>query len=151
MTGSSWPFEAMRCVLELRGAASEFPRLAKFAEEFACLCGLADCERSRLLIMLEELFTNAVHYGYRDGAGHGRIEIALAAKPGRLEIEFCDDGIPFDPLARELPDIGPPGGDSGIGGQGLRIVRSLAHEAHYRREHGRNRLALVRRLSVCDR
>jgi serine/threonine-protein kinase RsbW len=140
----------MRRSLGLRGVASEFPRLIEFVEEFACRCGLADCERSRLLIMLEELFTNTVHYSYRGGSAHGRIEIALAAEPGRLEIDFCDDGAPFDPLACELPEIDQLGG-SATGGHGLRIVRSLAHEAHYRRECGRNRLALVRRLTGCGK
>jgi serine/threonine-protein kinase RsbW len=83
-----------------------------------------------------------VHYGRP-----GRIEIALAARPGRLEIEFCDDGIPFDPLARELSDSDRDGTTREIGGDGLRIVRAYSNEARYHRDGGRNRLALVRRLS----
>jgi serine/threonine-protein kinase RsbW len=139
----------MKDVLGVRAAASEFSRLIAFAEEFAGRCRLAEAEKSRLLIILEELFTNTVDYGYPGGGGHGRIEVALAAKPGRLEIDFCDDAIPFDPLAQELREIDPIAGLRRIGGEGLRIVRSLVHEVRYSRQGGRNRLALVRRLTGC--
>jgi serine/threonine-protein kinase RsbW len=136
----------MKRTLGLAATESEFPRLIRFAEEFAGHCGLADCEKARLLITLEELFTNAVHYGH-PGGRLGRIEIALAARPGHLEIEFCDDGIPFDPLARELSDRDRDGNTRKIGGDGLRIVRAYSDEARYQRDGGRNRLTLVRRLS----
>lgn len=148
MMGSSSPFEAMKHVLRLRAAASEFPRLIEFAEEFAYRCDLSEGEKSRLLIILEELFTNAVDYGYPGDGAPGQIEIALAAKPGRLEIDYCDDAIPFDPLACELPEIDRSTGVGRIGGEGLRIVRSLVHEARYSRQGGCNRLALARRLTA---
>lgn len=148
MMGSSSPFEAMKHVLGLRASVSEFPLLIEFAEEFAYRCDLSEGEKSRLLIILEELFTNAVDYGYPGDGAPGQIEIALAAKPGRLEIDYCDDAIPFDPLACELPEIDRSTGVGRIGGEGLRIVRSLVHEARYSRQGGCNRLALARRLTA---
>jgi len=107
---------------------------------------LPDDERSRILIILEELFTNAIRYGYPEGASNGHIEITMAVKPGRIEIAFCDDGAAFDRLARELTTNQSPSGEQPEGGQGLQIIRSLAHRARYRRDSGRNRLALVRKL-----
>ncbi len=138
----------MKHVLGLRAAASEFPRLTEFAEQFASRCDLPEGEKSRLLIILEELFTNTVDYGYPGGAAPGHIEIGLAAKPGRLEVEYCDDAIPFDPLTCELPEIDRSTGVGRIGGEGLRIVRSLVHEARYSRHRGCNRLTLARRLAA---
>ncbi len=35
-------------------------------------------------------------------------EIALGAKPGRIEIDFSDGGIPFDPLAQDAPGFDQP-------------------------------------------
>lgn len=148
MTGSSSPFETMKHVLGLRAAASEFRRLVEFAEEFACCCELCESEKSRLLIILEELFTNTVDHGYPRGGAPGRIEIALAATPGRLEIDYCDDAIAFDPLACELPEVDHSTGLGRIGGEGLRIIRSLVHEARYSRQAGCNRLTLARRLTA---
>lgn len=138
----------MRAVVRLAGASSEFIRLVSFAEKFAGRCGLADSERARLLIILEELFTNAVHHGGRpDGVPAEQIEVALATSPGRIEIDFIDNAPPFDPLAQAEPEFGPSLAERSVGGLGLHIVRSLVDEARYRRKAGRNCLTLVRNLS----
>jgi serine/threonine-protein kinase RsbW len=137
----------MRSVLRLSGVEAELRRLLEFAEKFAGRCGLPDNERARLLIVLEELFTNTVRYGYADDASDGRIEVALALKAGQIEIDFTDDAQPFDPLAQGAPEFGPPLGERTVGGLGLHIVRSLVDAACYRRDCGRNRLSLVRKLT----
>ncbi len=54
----------MRASIVLRSEAAELIQLEAFAEEFARDCGLADDERARLLVILEELFTNVVAHGY---------------------------------------------------------------------------------------
>ena len=136
----------MKHVLGLRAVEGEFARLVEFAEEFACRCALPDAERSRLLIILEELFTNTIHYGYPEGAADGWIEVVLACKPERIEIDFSDDGIPFDPLAQDSLEFDRPDDERGPGGLGLTIIRKLVHQARYRRKGDRNCLALVRRL-----
>jgi anti-sigma regulatory factor (Ser/Thr protein kinase) len=139
---------AVRETVVLRGNKHEFPRLIDFAEAFARRCGLPDGERARLLIILEELFTNAVQYGYAAGPPCGRIEIGLAVTPGRIEIDFSDDGRPFDPLAHRDETFDLPPAERAAGGLGLEIVRALVDEAHYCHDGGRNRLALVRRFAT---
>jgi serine/threonine-protein kinase RsbW len=141
----------MKQVLRLRGVDGEFWRMVAFAEDFARRCGLPDCERSRVMIILEELFTNAVRHGFRDRDAGGSIEIALAAAPGRIEIGFCDNGAAFDPLSHKLPETHGRPSEAEPGGQGLRLVRGLAHEAGYRREGGCNRLRLVRNFVPAGR
>ncbi len=135
----------MKSWLGLRSDGAELERLIGFAKEFADRHDLLEGERARLLIILEELFTNAVNYGYPDG-GAGRIDVALAAKEGRIEIDFCDDGKPFDPLSHPLPDLDRPPADRPIGGLGLPLLRSLVDEGRYRRDRGRNHLALTRNI-----
>jgi anti-sigma regulatory factor (Ser/Thr protein kinase) len=121
--------------------------LTDFAEAFARRCGLPDDERVRLLIILEELFTNAVQYGYSADVPCGRIEIGLAVASGRIEIDFSDDGRPFDPLAHRDENADLPPAERAAGGLGLEIVRALVGEARYCRDGGRNRLALVRHFA----
>lgn len=149
MTGSTSPSETMKRVLELHASAAALPRLIAFAETFAAGCGLPASEKSRLLLILEELFTNAVRYGYPPGARPGRIAVALTAGPGRIEIDFTDDGAPFDPLAQPAPRLDRPPRERPPGGLGLHILRALADEAGYRRARGRNHLLLVRYLPRC--
>ena len=139
----------MKASLGLRGDGAELGRLLGFAEEFARRQSLPEAERSRLLIILEELFTNTVKYGYPEGAAAaGRIEVGLAVTRGRLEIHFSDNGRPFDPLSHAPSGLDRPSAERPLGGLGLQLLRSLVDEARYRRERGRNCLALVRNLGA---
>jgi serine/threonine-protein kinase RsbW len=136
----------MRASIALRSEAAELIRLEAFAEAFARDCDLADDERSRLLVILEELFTNVVAHGYGVRFAMGNIGVALGWKPGQLTIDFVDDGPPFDPLAHSAPDLDAPAEQRPIGGLGIAIVRALVDRARYWREGHCNHLHLIRRL-----
>jgi anti-sigma regulatory factor (Ser/Thr protein kinase) len=136
----------MRASIALRSEASELIRLEAFAEAFARDCGLDD-ERARLLVILEELFTNVVAHGCGARLAEGRVAVTLGWRRGRLTIHFVDDGPPFDPLAHSEPDLDAPAEQRPIGGLGIAIVRGLVDRARYRREGHRNHLHLVRRLA----
>ena len=82
----------MRASIALRSEATELVRLQAFAEAFARDCGFADDERARLLVILEELFTNVVAHGY----GAASVAVALGWRRGWLTIDFVDDGLPPD-------------------------------------------------------
>ena len=137
-----------RASITLRAEHAELIRLQVFAEGFAQQCGLPDDERSRLLIILDELFTNAVTHGHGPHSAGGTIAVSLGWRAGRLRISFVDDGQPFDPLAFRGPVLVGAAAARGIGGLGIHIVRSLVHQARYRREGGRNHLHLMRRIGV---
>ncbi len=99
---------------------------------------LADAVR----LVLEELLTNTIRYGYDDAAEH-RIEVVLGLGP---PVTLCieDDGHAFDPVA-SMPSVDPAGSveDRPIGGLGLHLVRSQTASLRYRRSEGRNRLEIV--------
>jgi serine/threonine-protein kinase RsbW len=134
--------------LNLRNDNADLGRLSEFAGDFAVRHKLADEDSARLQIILDELFTNVVKYGYAGaaGAGHpeGQIEVALSLEADRLIIEFADDGAAFDPLTSPPPDLDVPVEERTIGGVGIAIVRALVDEAEYRRDGNRNRLILGR-------
>ena len=133
----------MRASITLRGEAAELVRLEAFAEAFARDCALADDERSRLLVILEELFTNVVEHAY-EGVS---VAVTLGWKHGRLTIDFVDDGPPFDPLAHSAPDLDAPAEQRPMGGLGIAIVRAFVDRARYCRKGDRNHLHLVRRIA----
>jgi serine/threonine-protein kinase RsbW len=130
--------------LELPNEAAALPCLIDFVEDFARRHHLPQIERSRVLLVLEELLTNVVKYGRGEDAVAKTIGVGLAVKDGELTIEFSDDGPPFDPLIAASPDLDRPLADRPIGGIGLNIVRSLVDHARYRREGDRNHLVLRR-------
>ena len=137
----------MRASITLHNEQGESIRLGDFAGGFARESGLPDDERRRLLIILKELFANAVAYGYAPGATGG-ITVTLQRERCRLVIDFVDDGQPFDPLAVPEPDLDAPDEERAIGGLGIHIVRSLVDEARYSWGDGRNHLRLMRRIGT---
>jgi serine/threonine-protein kinase RsbW len=141
----------MRASITLRDENAELTRLQAFADEFARECSLPDDERLRLLVILEELFANAVTHGYGPRSGGGSITVALGWRSGHLRITFVDDAPPFDPLAFGAPDLDAAAEERSIGGLGIHIVRSLVDQARYRREGGRNHLHLVRHIAPVAR
>ena len=106
--------------------------------------GIDADEASRILILLEELLTNLMKYGYPDRAEPGQAEIVLAFNGSRLEIEFIDDGCAFDPFAGPPPNLDEPLEARQVGGLGLHLLRSLTDEAHYERRNNTNVIRLSR-------
>ena len=107
----------MRASIALCSVTAELNRLLAFAEAFARDCGFADDERARLLIILEELFTNVVAHGNAQS-----VAASLGLSGGRLTIDFVDDGPPFDPLTHPGLDLDALGEERPIGGLGIAIV-----------------------------
>ena len=132
----------MRALTTLRSERTELDRLQAFAGAFARDCGFADDERARLLVILEELFTNVVSHGNAQC-----VAAALGWSRGRLTIDLIDDGPPFDPLAHPRPNLDAPTEERPIGGLGIAIVRALVDKARYRRQGSRNHLRLSRRIA----
>jgi serine/threonine-protein kinase RsbW len=136
----------MRTRLSLHNDSADFAHLTEFATEFSREHQLPDEERARLLIILDELFTNVVNYGYESATEKGHIDVALSLRSGRLIIEFVDDGRPFDPLTSAAPDLNLPTDERPLGGVGIAIVRALVDEIGYRWDGNRNRLTLGRNV-----
>jgi anti-sigma regulatory factor (Ser/Thr protein kinase) len=145
--GVDLPELGVTAQLNLRSDPSEFRRLVSFAEGFGCSRNLPSGERARLLIILEELFTNVIKHSYDNVTRSGRIEVALAFDGERIEIEFSDDGRPFDPLSASLSNLDLPAAQREIGGLGLQILRSLTDDAKYTRRGDRNYLTLIRNIT----
>jgi len=122
-----------------------------FVTAFVREHAMAPDEASRILILLEELITNLVKYGYPDRPECGRAEIVLALDGRRLEIEFSDDGREFDPLATPPPDLEAPLDSRIPGGLGLHILRSLTDDARYERRNGNNVVRLSRTIAPPNR
>ena len=98
----------------------------------------------RANLILEELGLNIINYGYDDGVHE--IEIVLNSEPDQLCIEITDDGKAFDPT-EDAPDpsLTAPLEERPIGGVGVHLVRTMVDEFRYKREDGKNHVALVTR------
>lgn len=92
-------------------------------------------------LSLDEILTNQINYGFRDGAAH-EILIELRVDGDCVRLEIRDDGVPFDPLSVAAPNLEAGIEERQLGGLGMHFVRTLVDEASYRRDGGWNVLAL---------
>jgi anti-sigma regulatory factor (Ser/Thr protein kinase) len=125
-----------------RGRLPDFPEVRVWAEAFAAAVGADRPATLRLVLVLEELFTNTVVHGYSAGT-EGPIWITLAYGPGVIEVTYEDAGPPFNPFAtRQAPRVDPRPSGELAGGLGLALVRGLSTASGYARVGERNRVML---------
>ncbi|POF33802.1 ATP-binding protein [Roseibium marinum] len=127
----------------VRNDIAELPAVYAALEAFAGTVGLTDAVRRTLLLVVEELFSNTVSYGYPDG-GKDEIEVSAALGPDHVELTLADRALPFDSSA---PPAGPAEVDDldamGIGGLGLFLVHQFADTVVTERTGGVNRTRVL--------
>lgn len=107
--------------------------------------GCSTKARTQLRIAVEELYVNVTLYAYPDEDGWA--EIRGSVEDGIVTFTLIDAGRPFDPLAKEDPDIMLSGEERGIGGLGIFMVKNTMDEMAYEYRDGCNRLTLRKRLN----
>ena len=135
----------MKDVLTLPNDLDMAAQLIEFASNFATRYRLPKGELERLLVILDELFSNIVRHGY-PAKTHGVIVLCLSRTDDQLEIRIEDDGCAFNPLSVTAPDPDLSPDRRPMGGLGIHMVRSLVDGAQYSRLAASNRLILTRHL-----
>ncbi len=92
-------------------------------------------------VAVEELFVNIAHYAYGDKTGDAVIRTD-SSEPGSITVTFMDSGKPYDPLAKEDPDITLDADDRPIGGLGIFMVKKSMDEMVYNYSDGKNILKI---------
>jgi sigma-B regulation protein RsbU (phosphoserine phosphatase) len=114
-------------------------KFAAFAEEN----DLPDAVKQSMSIVLDEMLNNVISYAYR-GEKEKEIEVVFELSGKRLVVTIKDSGVPFNPFARETPDISESIEEREIGGLGIHMVRSLMDEYSYHRQINKNVVTLVK-------
>ena len=88
-------------------------------------------------LCVEELFLNAVQHGRASV-----VTVALNAAADGLRVDFRDDGVAFNPIVMPAKRIEQRCDDFEIGGYGTGLLPRFTRRISYRREGGRNLVAL---------
>jgi serine/threonine-protein kinase RsbW len=96
-----------------------------------------------LNLVLEELITNIIFYGFTDKDEH-LIEINICFEDHKIFLTVEDDGIAFNPLLKEDADISLPAEERAIGGLGIHFVRKLMDTIRYERKNEKNILTMMK-------
>lgn len=100
----------------------------------------------QLDVAVEEIFVNIAHYAYTEGVGEARIQVDFEGDPLSVVITFIDSGTPYDPLAKEDPDVTLSAAERQIGGLGIYMVKKSMDEVLYRHEDGCNIFTIKKKI-----
>ena len=93
-------------------------------------------------IAVDELFGNIAHYAYQPETGPATVRIEITEKPPAAVLTFIDSGVPYDPLAKEDPDVTLSAGEREAGGLGIFLVKKSMDDMTYEYKDGQNILKI---------
>lgn len=119
------------------------PQVDAFLGEVCGEAGLGRQTCLRLILLVEELFTNTVVHGHgADSEAPVRIECEVS--PGRIALIYEDTGPAHNPFVRVVaPDADADVENRPVGGLGVLLVSAMAQQVEYQRAGNRNRISLV--------
>ena len=97
-------------------------------------------------IAVEEIFVNIAHYAYDSGQGMATIRVEVGGDPLQVIITFIDQGVPYDPLKKEDPDVTLSAEERKIGGLGIFMVKKSMDDVKYQYIDGQNILTISKKL-----
>lgn len=134
-------------------------KIKKFAADISCLPEalafidgeLAGCEidnRTRNLIKVacEEVLANVMSYAYGDAEGILELGCGFVAVQNKFSVCIEDSGVPYNPLAKQSPNLEASLDEREIGGLGIYMYRTIMDEVSYKYENGKNILQLSKNL-----
>lgn len=98
----------------------------------------------KLRLVSEEILVNIINYAYPEKFGNIYINTELLNNT--LVLKIIDEGIKFDPLERQNPDITIPLEERTIGGLGIFMVKNIMDEISYSYENNKNILTMKKKL-----
>ncbi len=132
--------------LELEAVNENLVQVQAFADE---RLASADCPpkvQRQIALAVEEIFINIASYAYAPGIGKATVRVEVSKDPVTVTITFVDHGMPYDPLAKEDPDVSLPANERKIGGLGIFMTKKLMDDIAYTYEDGKNILTLKKNI-----
>ena len=104
-------------------------------------------DAKKCFIVVDEVFSNIVKYGFNDNSNDNYISVELNIDLNKknIKIIFEDNGIKFNPLESNDPDINLSVGDRNEGGLGIFIVKKMMDKVSYKYKDNKNILIMEKK------
>ena len=123
----------------------ELSTLAEQIDDLAAQWDLAQAMTMNINLVVEEAVSNIIFYAFNNNNKH-KIKISISLENKLLTIKITDDGIPFNPLEQQQPDINLPAEERPVGGLGIFLISHMMDELNYIRKGNQNILTLYKSL-----
>ena len=100
----------------------------------------------QMAVALDELMSNVARYAYKSGNGDVSVSLEILEDPRRAVLTITDEGVPYNPLEKEDPDVSLSAEERSIGGLGIFIVKRSMDEMTYDYKDGKNIVTIVKKI-----
>jgi len=126
---------------ELQGDAQAVMGRVEEIETFLTDAGCGMGPTQQVAIVAEEILMNIAQNAWGDAtAGRCVVDLSAEQRADGVWVTFRtqDDGVAFDPLAAEAPDLEASLEEREIGGLGIHLIRTMTDRQAYHRTDGLN-------------
>ena len=109
----------------------------------------ADCTmkiQMQIDLAVEEIFINICNYAYNPETGPATVRVEVKPDLSAVTITFIDQGVPYDPLVKDDPDVTLTAEQRQVGGPGIFLVKKSMDDIKYDYKNGSNILTLKKTL-----
>ena len=132
--------------LELEAVRENLDEVVAFLEERLDATDCTPKARMQINLAVEEIFVNIASYAYNPDTGKATVRVEVSDEPVSVTITFVDHGVPYDPLAKEDPDVSLSAEERNVGGLGIFLTKQVMDEVSYEYKHGQNILRIRKKV-----
>lgn len=122
------------------------PEVISLVEEILETCECSMKLQMALCVAIEEVFVNVAHYAYGDNEGEVTLKIEFNENTREITFKLIDQGIPFNPLNKEDPDVSLSAEEREIGGLGIFITKKTMDRVSYEYVNYENILTMIKKI-----
>ena len=132
--------------LTINATVENIPKVTAFVDEQLEAFDCPMKAQMQIDIAIDELFSNIAYYAYNPDVGPATVRVEVVEDPMAVVITFIDNGVPYDPLAREDPDTTLSAEERDLGGLGIYMVKKSMDEVTYEYKDGQNILKIKKNI-----
>ena len=132
--------------LELEAVTENLQEVQSFVEDHLEASGCPMKAQMQIGVAVEEIFVNIANYAYHPDKGTATVRVEVSGAPVCVTITFVDHGVPYDPLAKDDPDVTLSADAREIGGLGIFMTKRIMDDVAYEYKDGQNILTLKKNL-----
>ncbi len=138
--------------LVIKAELSGLDEVLSFVEEGLSQTGCPPKLMTQIVVSVEEIFVNVANYAYKAESGDCRMELCVCGEGAKrtMKLLVTDEGEPFDPLAKQDPDITLSADQREIGGLGIWMVKQTMDEVTYQYVNQKNELTLIKMWELSE-
>ena len=96
-------------------------------------------------VAIDEVYSNIVKFSYGGREGPATVLLEEKKDPEGVMLTFIDEGVPYNPLNREDPDVTLGAEERSVGGLGIFMVKKMMDEITYEYRNNKNILHLFKK------